>query len=142
MIRLGYLLEAWLQRQPAPRGQVLGGEAGIRLRSSPDTTVGADVAYVSAELLARQTDASTLIEGVPTLVAEILSPNDTVEEINEKIDEYLAAGVSLVWIVNPHHKTITVHRPGEQPELFNLKQTLVAGPELPGFQFAVAEAFL
>src|SRR5690349_20342695 len=50
MVRIGYLLERWLQRQPEPRGEVVCGEAGFRLLRNPDTTVGIDVAYVSAEV--------------------------------------------------------------------------------------------
>ena len=41
----------------------------------------------------KQSEDSTLIDGVPTLVVEILSPSDTIEDVNEKIDTYLAAKV-------------------------------------------------
>src|SRR5512147_1219374 len=61
MVRLAYFLESWLDGQPQPRGQVLAGEAGIILRRDPDTTVGVDVTYVSAEVMARQTGESALI---------------------------------------------------------------------------------
>src|SRR5271167_328605 len=60
MVRVGKLLDNWLDEQPEPRGAILGGEAGVRLRQDPDTTVGVDVVYVSAETLARQTDESTI----------------------------------------------------------------------------------
>jgi Uma2 family endonuclease len=49
-ISIGTLLKNWLNKQPKPRGEVLGTEAGFQLRSDPDTTVGIDVAYISAEL--------------------------------------------------------------------------------------------
>ena len=81
MIRVGKILDNWLDEQPEPRGQVLGGEAGVILGHDPDTTVGIDVTYISAEVMVRQTEDSTLIDGVPTLVAEILSPSDTIEDI-------------------------------------------------------------
>ncbi len=81
MIRVGKILDNWLDKQPEPRGQVLGGEAGVILGHDPDTTVGLDVTYISAEVMVRQTEDSTLIDGVPTLVAEILSPSDTIEDI-------------------------------------------------------------
>src|SRR3954453_9550132 len=42
----------WLRTQPRPRGKVLSGEAGFRLRRDPETSVGIDVAYVSAEMVA------------------------------------------------------------------------------------------
>ena len=37
------LLGVWNDQQPPPRGEVLVGEAGVRLRRNPDTTVGIDV---------------------------------------------------------------------------------------------------
>src|SRR5438105_15939710 len=62
MARVAFLLEAWLENQPEPRGQVFCGEAGVRLRDDPDTTVGVDVVYVTADVLARQTEDSTVIQ--------------------------------------------------------------------------------
>jgi Uma2 family endonuclease len=142
MARIVYLLEGWLETQAEPRGQVLCGEAGCRLRRSPDSTVGIDVVYVAANLVQQQTDDTTLIDGVPVLAVEILSPSDTQEEINEKIDDYLAAGVALVWIVDPHDQTVTVYRANREPELVNVSQKLAAEPYLPGFCVTAAEIFV
>lgn len=141
MVRVVYLLEGWLQNQPQPRGSVLCGEAGVRLRHDPDSTVGVDVVYVSAEVAARHPDDTTLIDGVPVLAVEILSPNDTQEEINDKIDEYLTVGVPLVWIIDPRRHTVTIHRPDQEPELVNVRQELSGEPHLPGFRVPVADLF-
>jgi Uma2 family endonuclease len=141
MTRMAKFLDNWLDGQPQPRGQVLCGEAGCRLRRTPDSTVGIDVVYISAEVAARQPDDTTLIDGVPILVVEILSPNDTQDEIDEKIDEYLAAGVALVWIIDPHDRTVLIYRQGEEPELVNIRQDLTAEPHLPGFCVPVAQLF-
>jgi Uma2 family endonuclease len=138
---VGHVLLGWLERQPEPRGQVLGGEAGVRLRGTPDSTVGVDVVYVAPEVVAKQTDGTTLIDGVPLLAVEILSPSDTQEEIHEKIDEYLAVGIRLVWILDPHDRTVTVYRPRARPELFNEGQELTGDPHLPGFYVFVARLF-
>jgi Uma2 family endonuclease len=70
-------LENWRNGQPNPKGEVLSGEAGFRLRRNPDTTVGIDVAYISAETAAANEDAVGRIEGVPVLAIEILSPSDS-----------------------------------------------------------------
>jgi Uma2 family endonuclease len=139
--RITYLLWAWLEGQPEPRGSVASGEAGCILRRNPDSTVGIDVAYFSAEVLARQTDDTTLFDGAPVLAVEILSPNDVEEEVNEKVDEYLAAGVPLIWVVDPHFRTVRVYRPGAEPELFNVTQELSGEPHLPGFRVRVAQFF-
>jgi Uma2 family endonuclease len=141
MVRLAYLLEAWLEKQPEPRGEVFCGEAGVRLRDDPDTTVGVDVVYVAADVLARQTQDSTVINGIPVLAVEILSPGNTIEEIHEKIDSYLDAGVALVWIVDPSLRTVTILRPGAEPELVNVRQELSAEPHLPGFRVPAASLF-
>jgi Uma2 family endonuclease len=141
MICVGTELELWLRQQPEPRGQVLGGEVGVRLARNPDSTVGVDVVYVAPEVIVRQTDETSLIDGVPTLAVEILSPNDTVEEIHEKLQTYLAANVPLVWIVDPYQHTVTVHSPGVEPVLFNVRQELPGEPHLPGFRVPVARLF-
>jgi Uma2 family endonuclease len=141
MIRVGHFLESWREQQPEPRGSVLGGEAGVRLTREPDTTVGIDVIYISAELAVRNPDDTTIVDGVPVLAVEILSPNNTVEEIDEKIDQYLEAGVPLVWILDTRDRTVTIYRPGQEPEFVNARQELSGEPELPGFRVRVADLF-
>jgi Uma2 family endonuclease len=141
MTRLARFLDSWLDEQPAPRGQVLTGEAGIILRHDPDTTVGVDVAYVPAEVMVRQTADTTLIDGVPLLIVEILSPSDVTENIHEKIDSYLESGVLVVWVVDPYFRPVMVYRPDADPELFNIRHELVAEPHLPGFRVPVSRLF-
>jgi Uma2 family endonuclease len=140
MTRVAQHLANWRDNQPEPRGLVVSGEAGIRLRQTQESTVGVDVAYVSAAVAARRTADTSLIDGAPVLAVEILSPSDTVEDIHEKIDEYLAAGTAIVWEIDPHHRTITIHRPGTPPTMVNTTQELTAD-ELPGFRVAVARLF-
>ena len=108
MVCVAYLLESWLHLQPAPRGLVLCGEAGCRLRRNPDSTVGIDVVYISADLASKISQETSLIDSVPVLVVEILSPSDTQEQIDEKIDDYLRAGVAVVGIIDPHDKTVLI----------------------------------
>jgi Uma2 family endonuclease len=141
MARVTRFLDVWLDQQPEPRGEVLCGEAGVKLRRDPDTTVGIDVVYVSAEVAARRSEDTTLIDGVPVLAVELLSPNDTLEEVDEKIDGYLAAGVPLVWVIDPHHRMVEIFRPGAEPELVNVRQELSGEPQLPGFRVPAAQLF-
>jgi Uma2 family endonuclease len=141
MARVTQLLLNWLDHQPEPRGAILCGEAGVRLRRDPDTTVGIDVVYISAEVAAHESEETTLIEGVPILVVEILSPSDTQEQIDEKIDDYLLAGVRLIWVIDPHDKSVLIYRPGNEPELVNVRQDLSGEPELPGFRVAASQLF-
>jgi Uma2 family endonuclease len=141
LVRVARFLDDWLDLQPEPRGLVLVGNVGVRLQRDPDTTVGIDIVYLSAEQAARLSD-TPVIDGSPILAVEVLSPNDTQEEINDKIDLYLQAGVALVWIINPYHRTIELFRPGAEPQLVNVLQVLSGEPELPGFYVPVAQLFV
>jgi Uma2 family endonuclease len=138
---LAGFLHDWLLRQPEPRGEILVGEAALRLRKNPDTTVGIDVAYISAETAKANPDDVFVIDGVPVLAVEILSPLDKQEDILEKVRDYLDAGVPLVWIAEPVFRTITVYSPGKDPIFFTAKQELSGEPHLPGFRCAVADVF-
>jgi Uma2 family endonuclease len=131
----------WLRAQPKPRGEVYCGELGIKLPGRAGT-VGVDVAYAAPDVVAVQSDdTSTLLDGTPTMVVEILSPNDTQQQIDEKTTTYLSAGVPVVWMIDPHDRTVTVYRPGHEPELFNVTHRLPEPPAMPGFAPAVAELF-
>jgi Uma2 family endonuclease len=121
--------------------EILCGEAGFRLRHGPDSTVGIDVAYASAEQLARTPRDRGLPRRTPDLAVEVLSPSDKQELITEKIREYLDAGVALVWVVDPVFRTIMVYRPDAEPRSFNVLDELTAEPHLPGFRAAVAAIF-
>lgn len=135
------ILWEWLRKQPRPRGTVCSGEVGIRLVRDPELTVGIDVAFLGPELMPPRKGGSTIVDGIPRLAVEILSPSDKQEEVEQKIDDYLAAGVPQVWEVNPRRRTVTVYRPNQEPVLFNVNQDLIASPELPGFQVPVLSLF-
>ena len=132
---------AWVKSTPAPRGRVLTGEAAFRLRQNPDTLVGIDVAYISAELAAVVLVGTFSIDGVPVLAVEILSRSDSQEGITAKIADYLAAGAALVWVVGPVFQTVSVYRPDAPPTMFDVTQQLDGGPRLAGFRSDVAEVF-
>ena len=139
--RFGCLLLNWLREQSEPRGVVVGGDARVRLRRNPDSTVGIDVAYIGPELAARTADDADYVDGPPILAVEILSPWDGVGDVAEKIELDLEAGVLLVWIADPTFRTITIYRPDAPPTLVNAEQEITAEPHLPGFRVAVAQFF-
>jgi len=77
----------------------------------------------------------------PDLVAEVVSPNDLYEEVDEKVDEWLAAGVPLVWVVNPHNHTVQVHRADGTTFKIGEEDELTADEIVPGFRCRVGDLF-
>ena len=142
MANLAHFLTDWCKKQPEPRGQVFAGEVGCNLRGDPDSANGIDVVYLDGNQVAKLPKKSTLIEGPPTLAVEILSPNNTIEDVEEKTRLYRETGVKLVWIVNPYSNTVTAYRPKGPPEFFHAESELIAADVLPGFRVAVAELFV
>jgi len=140
VIRIGQLLANWMDLQPEPRGQVVGGEAGFWLNGTKESLVGIDVAVVSAELVAATGPKEKLYHGPPVLAVEILSPRDAHEDTVDMVTSYLEAG-TVVWVVDPDFETVAVHQPGRKPETFHLQQELSGEPYLPGFRVSVASLF-
>ena len=71
----------------------------------------------------------------------MVSPGDTNNEVEDKVDDYLTAGTKLVWVANPHRRTVTIHRPGAQPVMLRETDTLTGDDVVPGFACPVAEIF-
>jgi Uma2 family endonuclease len=138
--KIAKLLGNWLDAQPAPRGEIVSGEAAFLIERDPDTFVGIDVAFASAELVAATDPKSRFFDGPPVFAVEVLSPSDTHGAIVEKVERYLAAG-TVVWIVDSDFRTVSVHRRGQVIEVFNETQDLPAIPELPGFRARIAQFF-
>jgi len=134
-------LGAWARKQAKPRGKVYAGDVTFKLRTDSATLVGIDVAYVAADLRAKTPKGKKLVEGVPVLAIEILSPSDVHSDVTEKVQEYLDAGVAAVWIIDPDFETVSIYRKDSEPVSFNRQQELTAEPYLPGFRVPVAELF-
>jgi len=140
---LAHRLLAWLEHQPEPRGEVHSGEIGFILHREAGISVGLDVAYIDADTAAAQGfHEGSMIEGVPVLAAEVLSPSDRQREIDEKIDAYLRVGIAHVWMLNPHRRSVTHLRTDRPSELMEPGAILRAEPALPGLEIPVAELFL
>lgn len=108
----------------------------------PNRVRRADVSYLALERMSRdQYRESGHIAIAPDLVAEVVSPNDLAEDVEEKLDEWLGAGVRLVWIVNPATHTVRVHRADGGYAFLRGTDTLTAEGVLPGFACPVADLF-
>lgn len=70
----------------------------------------ADVAYASGDR-AEAIDPEDNLFGAPELVIEVLSPSNTVSEINEREAMCLESGCLEFWVVDPQRKTVKVSTP-------------------------------
>lgn len=75
----------------------------------------------------------------PDLVIEVVSTHDEVEESNEKVEEYLKVGVSLVWVIDPANELVYIHHADGTVAKLRSNGTLTGEDLLPGFSCTVAE---
>lgn len=126
------------------RGRALGRvvvNVGYTLADDPPTVLGPDVSFVRADRMPPPASRSGFVAMAPDLAVEILSPSNTAGEIARKIRIYLAAGVRLVWIVDPESRTVAVHHPDRTGRILIEGETLDGEGVIPGFSLPVAEVF-
>lgn len=100
-----------------------------------------DVAFLSYSKWPANKRLGAFIKVAPELAIEVLSPNDVIKEVNDKVKDYLAAGVSTVWVVNEFRRYVEVHSSKEPPRIASLNDELTCEEILPGFRCQVSEIF-
>jgi Uma2 family endonuclease len=103
-----------------------------------------DVAFVSAERWTDELNGSDdppAYAVVPDIVVEVDSPANTAREIENKVQEYFAAGVRLVWVIYPDPGRIHVFDAPTGSRILHSRDKLDAAPVLPGFRVSVADLF-
>ncbi len=122
-------------------GKVYAAETGFLLSLNPDTVRAPDAAFVSSSRAAQQKRREGFFNGAPDLAVEVMSPEDTVEQVEEKVLDYLRAGTKLIWVVHPKTQTITVYRSLSNIRVLTLDDSLEGEEVLPGFTVPLKEIF-
>jgi Uma2 family endonuclease len=120
---------------------IVTGEAGT-VRLFPGLVRIPDVAFTSRDRLPnRRIPKEPIPALVPDLAVEVLSKSNTKAEMTRKLGEYFAAGVRLVWIIDPRKRTARVYTTADESILIKEGQSLQGGDVLPGFVLALSELF-
>jgi Uma2 family endonuclease len=137
--RIGELLAAHVRQHGL--GVVAAAETGFVLHRSPDTVRAPDAAFIARE---RIPDAG-VPEGywpcAPDLAVEVISPGDRASDVEGKVEDYLAAGTRLVWVIHLRARQVCVYRPQHESCTLSGNDELRGGAVLPGFSCLVRELF-
>lgn len=110
---------------------------------APNKVRRADVSFIRLERLPlAQATEEGHITIAPDAAVEVMSPNDLAYDVDEKVEDYLRAGVSLVWVVNPKTRTVVVHRRQGIGAVLREDDELSGEDVLPGFRCRVGELFV
>ncbi len=75
---------------------------------------------------------------VPDFIVEIQSPSNNRAELVDKINQFIAHGTRLAWLIDAPTRTVIKFRPGQEPEILHDPEYIDGDADvLPGFRFAV-----
>ncbi len=137
-LEIGWLLRSFVQTQKLGKIMV---ETGFRLTTDPDTVRAPDVSFLLAKKIPSDGLPDGFISGAPDLAVEIVSPNDTASDIQDKVQDYLAYGTQVVWVVYPQQRLVIVHHPDGMARILREAESLDGEPVLPGFSCKIEEIF-
>jgi Uma2 family endonuclease len=119
-----------------------GGTSFQCFPDDPQKVRKADVSFIRLD---RLTSEMATEEGhmslAPDLAVEVISPGDLYYQVDAKTEEWLSAGVQLVWIVNPRTRMVTVRRVDGTTSVFRENDELTGETVIPGFRCRVGELF-
>ncbi len=123
-LRIAVLIDQYLEQRGI--GEVVTGEVGYQLKEG--LVRAADIAVH----LTPPPETDGWETEPPDLIVEVISPSDTWQAIEQKVDEYLAAGVPEVWVADPSRETITIRSANQPPATYQEKNAIhsrVLGPD-------------
>jgi Uma2 family endonuclease len=139
---LALVMSGFLRAFVVPRNLGLVSGADGMMRLFPGLVRIPDVAFVSwARVPGRRIPVDPIPDFAPDLAVEVLSRGNTDAEMARKRREYFAAGVRLVWLVDPELRIVTVFTGPEELTSLAESETLDGGDLLPGFQLPLSTLF-
>ncbi len=86
-----------------------------------------DAAWISDERLAEIAGDDHIIWRIcPDFVVEVRSATDDLEDLQTKIEMWIAQGARLGWLVDPYEEAVCIYRPEQEPERIERPQSLTA----------------
>jgi Uma2 family endonuclease len=127
---------------PGKLGEVIDSEAMYHcFPSRPKQVRKPDVSFILRERLPDGLVPRGMCKVRPDLAVEVVSPNDSYEEVEEKLADYFDAGIPLIWIVTPRTRTVLVYRADGTALRLRDTDDLTADPIIPNFRVRIAELF-
>jgi Uma2 family endonuclease len=123
-------------------GEIGGTSGGLQIfPDRPRKVVFPDVYFISRERLGGPLPETGWLKVAPEFVVEVISPGDNANDVDEKVEEYLQAGVEIVWVVYPKTRSVMVHHPDGAVIRISKHATITGEHVLPDFSATVGSFF-
>lgn len=118
-----------------PVGEAYTAEVGFKIARNPDTVLAPDVAFVRKD---RVVDTPKFYDGAPDVAFEVVSPNDSDAEVEEKAADWLRGGALAVVVVDPASKSVRIHR---STGTMSVADAIAIDDVIPGWRLPLAKLF-
>ena len=118
-------------------GRVVAGDPGFVLATDPDTVRGPDVAFIRSDRVPHPAPPA-FARFAPDLAIEVLSPHDRPGEVLAKVGDWLSAGTSLVWVIDPARRQARVYRADGSEDLVGATGQLDGEDVVRGFSCSLS----
>ncbi len=112
--------------------------AELEVWTSADQLRKPDLSFITLEEIRAGANGE---EPIPQFIVEVISKNDPILVVKNKVYEYFSAGVKILWHIFPHNETVEVYRSPYQSETFMGEQICSAEPVIEGFKIKTAAIF-
>jgi len=130
------LIRAWCKG----KGRVYPEWAILLKRQGKDWAPVPDLTYISYERLPASWRRNEACPALPELVIEIISPDQTMKEFEDKAKDYFVAGILRVWVVDPEAMSIRVFLPDGSSQVYT-DTTPIVDTLLPGLELTTRQIF-
>lgn len=107
-LRIGFYIYKYVHENQLGRCTIAETGYVVKRSDSGDTVLAPDVGFVKIER-APEPFSTGFVPMPPDLAVEVISPSETRQSVNTKLDKYLQSGVLAVWLVYPQSQTIVIH---------------------------------
>jgi Uma2 family endonuclease len=133
--------QIWYWNRQNKLGVVFDSSTGFKL--SNGATRSPDVSWIAIErwnsLSDQQKRGFAPID--PDFVVELMSPTDNLDDLQQKMREYINCGVKLGWLINPDHKKVEIYRLDRDKQLISNPTSLSGEDLLPGLTVDLSDIF-
>jgi Uma2 family endonuclease len=140
--RVGMRLASRLDRfcEEHDRGSVWPADNGFQcFPHAPGLVRKPDISFVKRGRLPGDDGPDGWIKIPPDLAVEVVSPNDSADMLEEKIEDYQKVGVSLVWVIYPDRRKARVFRLDGSTTVLSEDDELSGEDIIPGFRCPLRE---
>ena len=120
------------------RGEANGPNAGWNL---PDgSTLSPDASWIDKQRTANFTPEQTerYLPLCPDFVIEVRFKSDSVSLLQAKMNTWIENGAQLAWMIDPYAATLTIYRPGREPEVREKPDFVEAEAPVAGFRLTTS----